>query len=110
MSDFDIAWKEMEKRGFQYGKDALEQVRLGWHMRDDELAAARADVERLTGELKYETEARQYLANQCLEQNDKLLALREKVRGWAVRLDNAQPLSAVDMSPVTNEMREATHE
>ena len=29
---FDDAWDEMKLRGFQYGPDALEQVRLGWDL------------------------------------------------------------------------------
>lgn len=30
---FDEAWKRMEAKGYQYGGDALEQVRFGWELR-----------------------------------------------------------------------------
>lgn len=29
---FEEVWVEMERKGYQYGRDALEQVRLGWEM------------------------------------------------------------------------------
>ena len=31
-SDFEAAWSEMERRGYRYGPDALEQVRFGWEI------------------------------------------------------------------------------
>ena len=31
-SSFEEAWAEMEARGYQYGEDALEQVRFGWDL------------------------------------------------------------------------------
>lgn len=34
-NSFEQAWKGMEERGFQYGRDALEQVRLGWKLREE---------------------------------------------------------------------------
>lgn len=33
---FGRAWAVMEAKGYKYGKDALENVRLGWRMRDIE--------------------------------------------------------------------------
>lgn len=30
---FEEAWKVKEAEGYQYGKDALEQVRFGWELR-----------------------------------------------------------------------------
>lgn len=30
---FEEAWKRMEAKGYQYGPGALEQVRLGWELR-----------------------------------------------------------------------------
>ncbi len=32
---FDQAWKEKEKEGYQYGRDALEQVRFGWEIKEE---------------------------------------------------------------------------
>jgi len=34
MKTFEEAWAEMEARGYQYGADALENVRFGWNLRD----------------------------------------------------------------------------
>jgi hypothetical protein len=31
---FEEAWAEKEKEGYQYGRDALEQVRFGWEIRE----------------------------------------------------------------------------
>ena len=42
---FEEAWKQMEARGFHYGKDALEQVQMGWEL----CLAMRSDVNRITG-------------------------------------------------------------
>lgn len=36
MKTFEQAWAEKERAGYQYGHDALEQVRLGWEMREQE--------------------------------------------------------------------------
>ena len=33
MLNFKEAWAEKEAEGYQYGHDALEQVRFGWDMR-----------------------------------------------------------------------------
>lgn len=45
--NFEQAWKEMEKLGYNYGADALESVKFGWEMR-----GARADLllQRIRGE------------------------------------------------------------
>lgn len=32
---FEAAWAQMEAKGYKYGRDALEQVRLGWELRGD---------------------------------------------------------------------------
>jgi hypothetical protein len=32
MKTFEEVWAEMESQGYQYGDDALEQVRLGWNL------------------------------------------------------------------------------
>jgi uncharacterized membrane protein YjgN (DUF898 family) len=29
---FEEAWARMERKGYRYGKDALEQVRFGWRL------------------------------------------------------------------------------
>lgn len=39
---FEAAWEKMEARGYRYGRDALEQVRLGWTMAQAENAALAA--------------------------------------------------------------------
>jgi hypothetical protein len=41
--NFERAWKKMEERGYQYGEDALEQVRLGWEMALREVSAGCAE-------------------------------------------------------------------
>lgn len=35
-TSFDEAWKLKEAKGFRYGRDALEQVRMGWEMAQKE--------------------------------------------------------------------------
>ena len=32
MKTFEEVWAEKEKEGYQYGSDALEQVRFGWSL------------------------------------------------------------------------------
>lgn len=44
MKTFEEAWSEKEAAGYQYGANALEQVRLGWEMR----AAAEAEAKACT--------------------------------------------------------------
>lgn len=34
---FEKAWKRMEHKGYQYGADALENVRLGWRLARGEI-------------------------------------------------------------------------
>jgi hypothetical protein len=34
---FERAWKRMERKGYKYGADALEQVRLGWRLARGEI-------------------------------------------------------------------------
>lgn len=34
---FEKAWKRMESKGYQYGADALEHVRLGWRLARGEI-------------------------------------------------------------------------
>lgn len=36
---FDEAWSEKEAAGYQYGRDALEQVRFGWEIRESYIAS-----------------------------------------------------------------------
>ena len=36
---FEQAWARQEKKGYQYGPDALEQVRFGWELRGESIAA-----------------------------------------------------------------------
>jgi hypothetical protein len=35
---FEQAWAEKERKGYQYGEDALEHVRMGWDMAHRNLA------------------------------------------------------------------------
>lgn len=35
---FEEAWAQKEAQGYLYGRDALEQVKLGWQMAVDALA------------------------------------------------------------------------
>lgn len=37
---FEQAWSRYEEKGYKYGPDALEQVRLGYRMAGEELALA----------------------------------------------------------------------
>jgi hypothetical protein len=51
VKSFADAWDEMKKVGFQYGGDALANVRFGWNIRNEDLqelfAAIRAaEVDR----------------------------------------------------------------
>ena len=50
MKTFEEAWADKEAEGYQYGRDALEQVRFGWELalaaRDAELATARAELKK----------------------------------------------------------------
>lgn len=46
---FDDAWRVKEAEGYQYGHDALEQVRFGWELR--EAYAAAPPIARLDPEL-----------------------------------------------------------
>jgi len=34
---FEDVWEQKEKDGFRYGADALEQVRFGWRLAEEEL-------------------------------------------------------------------------
>jgi hypothetical protein len=43
---FRAAWAEMEASGYQYGTDALEQVRLGWDMAMRRLSALESERDR----------------------------------------------------------------
>lgn len=43
---FEEAWARMEALGYQYGEDALEQVRLGWDLRETTAANERNAVRR----------------------------------------------------------------
>ena len=36
-AEFRAAWARMEAAGYRYGKDAIEQVRLGWRLARGEL-------------------------------------------------------------------------
>lgn len=40
---FEQAWSKMEAKGYRYGKDALEQVRFGWNLATEALAAPQAE-------------------------------------------------------------------
>ena len=44
MTTFDEAWAKKVTEGYQYGPDALEQVRFGWEIHEAEIAAAEADA------------------------------------------------------------------
>lgn len=46
---FDRAWSCMEAKGYQYGENALENVRLGWRMRDTEPRGRIVDLEQSGG-------------------------------------------------------------
>jgi hypothetical protein len=35
MKTFEQTWQQKEADGFRYGDDALEQVRLGWDLREN---------------------------------------------------------------------------
>jgi len=39
VTTFEEAWSKMEAKGYKYGRDALEQVRLGWDMRTRSMSA-----------------------------------------------------------------------
>jgi hypothetical protein len=43
MKTFEQAWAEKEAEGYQYGEDALEQVRFGWEIAQKALKEARQD-------------------------------------------------------------------
>lgn len=43
LSDFDAAWAKMGSQGYQYGEEALEQVRFGWFLAQDTLAEWRKE-------------------------------------------------------------------
>lgn len=50
---FEEAWAEQEKKGYQYGRDALEQVRFGWVLRGQWLTnQVVADWDCIAKELK----------------------------------------------------------
>lgn len=42
---FAQAWAKMRAKGYQYGEDALEQVRMGWDLAQDALDSERARAE-----------------------------------------------------------------
>ena len=48
-ASFEDAWKEKVAEGYQYGSDALEQVRFGWDIRN---ATVAAEILRLQDEAK----------------------------------------------------------
>lgn len=35
VTTFEAEWKKMEAKGFQYGEDELELVRMGWEMHEE---------------------------------------------------------------------------
>lgn len=39
MRTFEEAWSDKEKKGYEYGPDALENVKFGWEIALEELAA-----------------------------------------------------------------------
>lgn len=40
LPDFAVAWKRYEDQGYRYGRDALEQVRFGYRIAQEELQRA----------------------------------------------------------------------
>ncbi len=39
LSGFELAWREKERQGYQYGEDALRGVRLGWEIATEKIQA-----------------------------------------------------------------------
>ena len=44
---FEEVWAEKEKEGYQYGEDALEQVRFGWELGEAERQKLVTKIEEL---------------------------------------------------------------
>jgi hypothetical protein len=78
LPDFATAWKHYEERGFRYGEDALEQVRLGYRIALEELQCAPSKEDEL---------------------RQSLQAANENTRHWKARALALQ--AALDASGVT---------
>jgi hypothetical protein len=48
---FQEAWATMEAKGYQYGEDALESVRVGWELGTLQLKAVQTDLEKAKQDL-----------------------------------------------------------
>lgn len=64
---FAQVWAEKEAEGYQYGEDALEQVRFGWdiaasHVEEQRKAESQTYFEVLKGFEERAAEAREYIA------------------------------------------------
>lgn len=48
MKTFEQAWAEKEAEGYQYGRDALEQVRFGWELRERQVSLMYAALNKIS--------------------------------------------------------------
>jgi hypothetical protein len=63
---FEQAWAEKERAGYQYGEDALEQVRMGW------------DMAQAHGQQAFE-----HTEEQCDALRERLATAEARVAAWA---------------------------
>jgi hypothetical protein len=79
---FEQAWSQKEAEGYQYGEEALAQVRFGWELRQPEVDAAETNhlyalegIKDLNDEidtLQIKIEGLQAVLNTALERNAQL--------------------------------------
>lgn len=53
MKTFEDAWKEMKAKGYRYGDDALENVKVGWNMFAERYSEKLEEGEKLKTEIEY---------------------------------------------------------
>ncbi len=84
---FEEVWAEKEAEGYQYGEDALEQVRLGWELRQKEVDELKGSLEASRGEDRsrcsacYASPGNHYGWCELAEANKRILELETEIEG-----------------------------
>jgi len=97
---FESVWAKQEEQGFQYGEEALQQVRFGW-----ELALAQLSQVELTAELKADwavlkSRLDAYMAT-CHKQGSKLTRMERILLEHSIEGKSGTRLSELGIGHVT---------
>lgn len=104
MNTFEQAWKIYTDAGYQYGKDALEQVRLGWNIARGALPRgaqpkpidkrAPPQTMRVHDEEACDTVDAMVFSGDALEDPGNLRRFEWWVQRWQRAIDNRKALTA----------------